>query len=126
MEQTWTYKKAERTAPIPAGVQLYVDLIGVDKTADLLLALGGSYVNSPQFRTGNGMLTEAIGNEAALAIGGAFFGGTFKLPAGKPFLIRYLFAKGINQQEIARRLHCDVSTVARNLNGTYNNRKKKP
>lgn len=126
MEQTWTYKKAERTAPIPAGVQLYVDLIGIDKTAELLLAVGGSLVSAPQFRSQGGMVGKAIGAEAAQIIGKETFGGSIKVPAGKPFLVRYLFAKGINQQEIARRLHCDVSTVARNLNSTYNSRKKTP
>lgn len=126
MEQTWTYQNIQRTAPISEGVQLYVDLIGIDKTADLLLAVGGTPVSAAQFRSRGGLVAKAIGTEAAQIIGKETFGGNVKIPAGKPFLVRHLFAKGVGQAEIARRLHCDVLTVARTLIGNLNSRKKTP
>lgn len=93
---------------------VFVDLIGIDKTASLLLALGGSQIQVGRHRVyKNSSVVKEIGEEAALEIGEYFCGGVFKVPLGKKFLSRYLSAKGMKQQEIARTLHIDVATVAR-------------
>lgn len=119
MEQTWTYQRTLRSAPISPGVALFVDLIGIDKTADLLLACGGSYVSAGQLRSKNGLVDKAVGEEAARTIGREFVGGNFKCPVGSPFLIRYLFSKGKNINEIARTVHMDAGSVSRNLKGFH-------
>jgi len=120
MEQTWTYQNSSRSAPIHPGVQLFVDLIGIDKTADLLLACGGSRVSSGQLRSKAGSLVvSAVGEEASRIIGSEFVGGDFACPVGRSFLVRYLFAKGKKQNEIARTLHMHVSSVSRNLMGYH-------
>lgn len=95
---------------------VFVNLIGVDKTADLFLAFGGSLVDIGRYKVSpNNAVAKLIGVEDALKIGEWFCGGKFKVPLGKRFLSRYLITKGMTQQRIARTLHIDDSTVARHL-----------
>lgn len=118
MEQTWIYRNIERAAPIPEPILPYVEAIGVELTARLLLSCGGSFVSLPSSRViSDSLLTEAIGAEPALALGKTLSPGSIKIPLGKSFLTRHLTSQGYGQQEICRTLHCDLSTVGRILNG---------
>jgi len=86
--------------------------------------LGGSELYISERPKSDSKLARAVGLEAARAIGKVLGRGVLKIPLGpmsdraiKRELIRSLAAQGLSNAEIARRAHCDATTVRRTLSG---------
>lgn len=99
---------------IPAHVQPYVDVLGVDLAVTLLMEFGGAplYLPSSKVRA-DSRLVQTVGKEKALALGKRIGGGLVKVPLAKPFLAAYYLSQGMPVVEIARTLHIDLRTVQR-------------
>lgn len=113
MKMRWSDTSGEvREGAVPPSVSEFIDLIGEDKTALLLLKVGGTLAQFSEGRTHDDTLVaRAIGREAALTLG-QHFGAVPKLiPMGNKFLARHLRAKGYSVQEIARLIRCTAVSV---------------
>lgn len=119
-------------AKIPAHVQRFVDVLGVDLTVKFLLELGGSPIYLPENTTHsttlNGhdcsLLVNTVGREMALALGKEFGRGLIEVPLAKPFVANHLFRAGAEILEIARLLHVSAVSVRRWVPASVRSAKK--
>ncbi|MGV1769340.1 hypothetical protein ACQZ6B_04105 [Agrobacterium vitis] len=99
---------------VPAHIQPYVTAIGIEKTVQFLLAFGGSYVylsEAPQQRS---MVAEQMGIDAAIRLAAKIGSGALYVPTAKPFIASHLkYNKGLNTNDIARKLHATHKTVSK-------------
>ncbi|WP_053239937.1 helix-turn-helix domain-containing protein [Pleomorphomonas koreensis] len=102
-----------------------MDVLGEQGAVDVFLALGGSEVEI-SYTPHSSRLVEVVGVDKAAALGRRFGRGQTKVPLAKAYVSQVLWQQGVNQQEIARRLHVDVATVARHLKATPGGRRRKP
>lgn len=95
----------------PAAVAPYVRVLGIEKTVEVLLALGGSEVYLSPSSNGSSTLSKIVGQEKAAELA-AVLGAARprRLPTAKPWIAQRLGERGLPKAEIARRLHVsDVS-----------------
>jgi len=99
---------------VPAHVQPYVTAVGIEKAIQFLMAFGGSYVylsESPQ--TGSAV-AEELGKDAAIRLAAKVGSGALYVPTAKPFIASHLkYNKGLNANDIARKLHTTHKTVSK-------------
>ncbi len=99
---------------IPAPVQAYVDAIGIDATAEVLLAFGGARLYLATDPKSRSPLAELIGRDKAIALARALGSGAhIQVPTGKAFLARLWKSEGWTVVAIARKLHAYDGTVRR-------------
>ena len=120
MEQTWTNSDGTPgSAPIQKHLRPWVEILGIDAFAKVMLEQGGTIANIPVERLATGdhesRLVKLVGAENAMRIGAEFGSGNLRIPFSRHFLVRYLKAQGMSGQDIARTVHCDGSTVRRIL-----------
>ena len=95
---------------VPAHLQGYVDVLGIDGAVDFLLTFGGGYAYLSLAPAQNSPVASVIGQDKTAQLARRIGDGSFRVPTGKPFIARVLSAKGEGPTAIARRLH--VSDVA--------------
>lgn len=108
-----------RSGQVCAHVLPFVEIIGLDATARMLQAIGGSPINIPSSRPrAASKLSEAIGPQNARKLGERLHGGTIKMPIGNTFLCRYYRSNGMAVCAIARLVRQTDATVRRHLSDT--------
>lgn len=115
---------SDRIQP-PAHAAPWVNVLGEDASVEVFLALGGSLIDLA-YTPRSSALSEIVGIDLAAALGQALGSGKIKVPLAKPWIAQVLFQRGETQQAIARRLHVDVGTVARQLKATPGGRRRRP
>ena len=102
---------AEVPAGTPTAITPYVQVLGVEKTVEVLLAFGGSEVYLSPSSNGSSRLAQLVGREKtanlAARLGAAR---QHRIPTARAWLAERLAEQGLPKAEIARRLHVtDVS-----------------
>lgn len=115
---------ADRIAP-PAHIEAWVAVLGDDLAVELFLTLGGSMVDIA-YVPRSSRLSEVVGADRAAALARRLGAGKTKVPLAKQWCAQVLWWRGASQQDIARRLHVDVATVARQLKATPGGRRRCP
>ena len=103
------------TIKIPAHVQRYADILGVDDAVKFLLTFGGTDLYVPHTPQTRSQLVQTIGRHKAEMLGRAFGGAHIRVPVAKPFIARALKAKNMTTAAIARELHVTDVTVRKYL-----------
>ncbi len=99
---------------VPAHVQPYVEVLGLELTVALLLECGGAPLYLPDTRgLDDSRIVQVLGKDRALALGRHFGRGLVKVPLAKSFIAAYYLSQNVPVVEIARLLHVDRSTVQR-------------
>lgn len=99
---------------VPAHIQPYVDVLGLQLTIDFLLAFGGAPLYLPSERTQvDSRLAEVVGPDKAVALGKHLGRGMVRVPIQKRFIAACLLAMNVPVVEIARRLHVSDVTIRR-------------
>lgn len=92
----------------------YIEALGEETAERLFLQLGGSQVYLPDTRsTRNSRLASLLGTEKAVALGTTLGYGYIKVPLASAWIARQMTKRGISDNEIARTVRSDVSTVRR-------------
>lgn len=100
------------TAPRPpAHLEPYVRILGPEGAIAFLLEFGGAELYIPRSRAGSDRLAQAVGVEAAEALGRAADRLPRRVPTGKPWIARVKHQEGLSIAEIARMLHVTDVTV---------------
>ncbi|PKR90883.1 hypothetical protein CXZ10_05930 [Pleomorphomonas diazotrophica] len=110
--------------PPPAHAAPWVNVLGEALAVEVFLSLGGSMIDLA-YAPRTSALSEIVGIDQAAALGHALGAGKIKVPLAKPWVSQVLYRDGLAQQEIARRLHVDVATVARQLKATPGGRRRR-
>ena len=120
MEIEWTDSNDRlHRKRVPAHIDAYVDLMGLDRAAEFLILHGGTYYGpSERFNQGENrsVFAEFLTDEERQALYDHFGPGTIRLPLPKPFLVRYLRSRGKPQSEITRTLKITDVSIRRILN----------
>lgn len=99
---------------VPAHVQPYVEVLGLDLAVTLLLEFGGAPLYLPDSRArSDSRIVQTIGKDNAMALGRKLGRGLVKVPLAKPFIAAYYLHQGMAVVEIARQLRADLRTVQR-------------
>ena len=99
------------SAQVPAHVQPYVDVLGMDGAVSFLLEFGGAEVylsGRPQARS---MIAQAIGVGNVKALADKLGAEHVRVPVAKPFIAQHFKGKQMSVAEIARTLHVTDTTV---------------
>lgn len=100
------------TDPVPANLQGYVQVLGIEGTIALVERFGGARLYLPRTPQADGPLAQALGLEAAQRLGQAMGGGeAVKIPLAKKWLARHYRGLGWSVARIARHLRCSDTTV---------------
>lgn len=125
MEIEWPDARGNlRRGEIPANVQLFVDIIGLNDAVKLLLACGGSTIYFGR-RPNGGLVEQAIGEAAARQIGRELGGMQYKVPLSPRFLARFLRSQGDSTAKIARTLRMSEGTARQHLQHDLSNRARR-
>lgn len=119
MEITWTRSDGEiATTKVPAHVEVFAEVIGLDATAELCVSLGGAVIYLPCSSTRpNGLLRSVLQENQILALSRALSPGSIRIPLANQFLARYYRSQNNTFQSIARKIRIDERSVRRILNG---------
>lgn len=98
------------TDPIPANLQGYVQVLGIEGTIALVERFGGARVYLARHPRADGPVAAVVGLEAAQRLGEAY-GDTVKIPLAKRWLARHYRGLGWSVARIARHLRCSDTTV---------------
>lgn len=101
---------------IPAHIEPFMSVLGIEDGIDFLLQFGGSYVYLSERPQDRSPVAELVGPERAAALARRIGPGSLRVPLGKPFIAAYLRAKNSSVNAIARRLHVSDVTVRGWLN----------
>ena len=94
----------------PAHVQVYVDVLGIDLTIDLLMTLGGSECYFAQNPRGGSAVERVIGPTKTAEMARCLPQLSVRIPTARPWLAQVFHARGMSVVEICRKLH--VTDVA--------------
>ena len=97
----------------PAHVQPYVDVLGAERTLELLLAFGGSEVYLATRPTERSRLAQVIGQDGVAALSAQAMPLKHRIPTARPWCAVCLKARGLSVAEIARKLSANDSSVRR-------------
>ncbi len=105
---------AEIPAGTPTSITPYVQVLGVARTVEVLLVLGGSEVYLSPTSNGSSRLANIIGRETTAELAARLGAARqHRIPTAKAWLAERLAEQGLPKAEIARRLHVtDVSVRA--------------
>jgi len=96
---------------VPAQIEPYVRVLGVDGAVEFLLSFGGAELYIPRNAKGKSMVARKFGMEKAQALAEACEFMPRRVPTAKPWVARQLYKKNLSVAEIARRLHVTDVTV---------------
>lgn len=100
--------------PIPAHLQPYVTVLGVEAAIELFLTLGGSEVYLAGIApTGKSLIADQIGAERQQALAHLIRHPKTRIPIPKRWIAHCMLARGLSTAEIGRRLHTTDSTIRR-------------
>lgn len=100
---------------VPAHLDKYVKILGTDLAVEFFLTFGGAGLYLPKERSrDDSALAKVVGKDLALALG-KDLGDAVKIPTAKPFIIQYLFAKGMTISDICRKMHLTEPAVRRHI-----------
>lgn len=110
---------AERSRPLspapddtPPAVAPFVRVLGVAKTVELLLELGGAEIYLSPTSNGSSRLSQIIGREGAAALADRLGAAqTWRIPTARRWVALQLADQGLSKAAIARRLHVTDVTV---------------
>lgn len=102
-----------------------MDVLGETAAVEVFLALGGSIINLA-YNPRSSDLMKLVGSDKAAALARRLGIGNIKVPIPKPFIAQVLYFNGATLQDIARQLHVDLATVARQLKATPGGRRRSP
>jgi hypothetical protein len=105
------------TPRVPANLEPFVVAIGVEATAKLLEAFGGTKVYVPKSPDATSPLVEAVGMDAAQALAKLWPAEYPRIPKALGWLIQYHRNQKRSITWIARRLRCTDVTVWKHLAG---------
>jgi hypothetical protein len=100
-------------ADVPAHLDPYVDVLGVDGALALFLELGGSQVYLPRRSGKRTLLAKTIGADQVERLAAVLGYGYIKVPVARQWCAEALRAQGRSDNEIARIVRADVATVRR-------------
>lgn len=98
---------------VPAHVEPYVRILGIEGAITFLLHFGGGELYIPRTAAGNNPVAPILGAEAAEALGGAADRLPRRVPTAKPWIAAVWRAQGLSVTQIARRLHTSDVAVRR-------------
>lgn len=99
---------------VPAHLQPYVEVLGIEGAIELFLKLGGSEVYLAGVApTGESMIADLIGADRQMALAALIRYPKTRIPIPKRWIAHCLRATGLSTAEIGRRLHTTDSTVRR-------------
>ncbi|MDQ0454696.1 hypothetical protein [Rhizobium paknamense] len=99
---------------VPAHIQPYVTAIGIEQAIEFLLAFGGSYVYLSENPQKGSSVAAEMGMDAAMRLAAKVGSGALYVPTAKPFIASHLkYNKGLNTNDIARKLHTTHKTVSK-------------
>lgn len=96
---------------VPAQIEPYVRVLGVDGAVEFLLSFGGAELYIPRNAKGKSMVAKKFGIEKAQALAEASELLPRRVPTAKPWIARQLYKKNLSVAEIARRLHVTDVTI---------------
>lgn len=99
----------------PAYVAVFVELLGAEKTATLLLKMGGAEVHYTANPTTRNRIVRLLGVDAALILARQDYRLPRELPVANKWLCQYLAWKGLSAAEIAQQVRVTTATVRRHL-----------
>lgn len=105
-----------KPSKIPAHIEPYLSVLGVELGIDFLLQFGGSYVYLSERPQSRSPVVELLGIEKTAALAKRIGAGGLRVPLGKPFIAAYLRASNWSINAIARRLHVTDVSVRKWLN----------
>ncbi len=97
----------------PDNIARFVDVLGVDLTVQLFLAVGGTKIYLPYRSSAGTPAARAIGPEPVQRLAKAFGHGWAKVPLARRWIAMQLRAQGKSTEEIARTIRADAETVRR-------------
>jgi hypothetical protein len=107
-----------RGIPTPAHIVPYVEALGVEDAIAFFLAIGGSTIYLPRFRSGDKSVAATIvGAEKVRALADRLDLDYVKVPLARQWTAKQLCRQGETVNDIARTIRVDVSTVHRYLSG---------
>ena len=112
------HRRSELDRPCPkppAHVAVFVELLGAEKTATLLLEMGGAEVYYTTNPTPRNRIVQLLGLEAALILASQDHRLPRELPVANKWLCQYLAWKGLSAAHIACRVRVTTATVRRHL-----------
>lgn len=98
---------------VPAHIAPYVDVLGVDDTVALFLAVGGSQIYISRKSGKRTVAAKTIGAAQVERLAAVLGHGYIKVPLARQWIAEVLRAQGKSDNEIARRVRADVATVRR-------------
>ena len=100
-----------RLPRVPAQLQAYVDVLGIDGTVAFLLEFGGAEIYLTTAPKSRSRVVKLVGREKAIALARLQDRLQARVPLVKPWIAAVMFARGLSKAEIARRLHVTDVTV---------------
>lgn len=98
---------------LPANIEPFVRVLGVEKAIDFLLEFGGAELYIAKRPQECGRLARLIGPVKAAELAEAADGLPSRIPLAKEWLARTLLTQGLPVAEVARRLRVSDVTVRR-------------
>lgn len=96
---------------VPAQLEPYIDVLGLDLGIEFLLKFGGSYVHLSANPQGRSEVEALVGQELTAALARRVGSGSVRVHTGKPFIAQHFRAMGWTTNAIARHLHVTDVTV---------------
>ena len=104
---------------VPANLEPYINVLGVDGAVEFFLTFGGAELYIPADPKGASEVVEAIGIEKARALAAQATAMKARVPTAKRWIAQVLYAKDLPVSKIARRLHVTDVTVRKYVRGEY-------
>ncbi|RJG46458.1 helix-turn-helix domain-containing protein [Mesorhizobium sp. DCY119] len=96
--------------PVPANVEPYVRVLGIDLTIAFLTEFGGAELYLARMPQGRSRVARLVGRDKAAALAEAAERLPRRVPLAKRWIAEVYWSKGLSTAEIARRLRStDVS-----------------
>lgn len=111
-------------ARIPAHVDSFVEIIGIDATLELILTYGGTTITASA-EPRRSRLVATIGRDAVKALYRAHGPAKISVPLASSFVARVLRSRGEAVSSIARRLRRTEATVRLYLRPSAMNRRRR-
>lgn len=99
--------------PVPDHLKPYVDVLGEGGAVELFLAAGGSQIYLPRRSGRRTLAAQTIGTDSVERLAEVMGYGYIKVPLARQWVAEVLRDEGKSDNEIARLVRADVSTVRR-------------
>ena len=100
-------------AKVPAHIEPYVEVLGVELALELFLVCGGSQIYLSRKSSDRTTAAQTIGASQVERLAERMGHGYIKVPLAREWIARTMRAQGKSDNEIARRVRADVASVRR-------------